>query len=101
MVPFPRAKRNGRVAGHRAAIGVRTREERRLEDTAASGHSSPVLTATRIFVTAHTPEKEQYKLFVICLDRQTGKTLWQREVPRTREGTAAERQRTGVTQPGH
>src|SRR5258708_3215370 len=52
------------------------------------GHSSPVLTRTRIFVTAHTPikdktkDKDNYQLFVIALDRQTGKTLWQREVPR-------------------
>ncbi|HEX5885668.1 MAG TPA: PQQ-binding-like beta-propeller repeat protein [Pyrinomonadaceae bacterium] len=43
------------------------------------GHSSPVLTRDRIFVTAHDKEK----LFVICLDRQTGKILWQREVPRS------------------
>jgi outer membrane protein assembly factor BamB len=50
------------------------------------GHSSPVLTRDRIFVTAHTNEKENYKLLVICLDRQTGKALWQREVPRTRTG---------------
>lgn len=50
------------------------------------GHSSPVLTSDRIFVTAHTKEKENHKLLVICLDRQTGKILWQREVPRTREG---------------
>jgi outer membrane protein assembly factor BamB len=47
-----------------------------------AGHSSPVLTSNRIFVTAHTKEK----LFVICLDRQTGKILWQREVPRAHEG---------------
>ena len=47
-----------------------------------AGHSSPVLTKDRIFVTAHTKEK----LFVICLDRQTGKILWQREVPRAHEG---------------
>jgi outer membrane protein assembly factor BamB len=46
------------------------------------GHSSPVLTRDRIFVTAHTKEK----LFVICLDRQTGKILWQREAPRTHTG---------------
>ena len=39
-----------------------------------AGHSSPVLTSDRIFVTAHTKEK----LFVICLDRKTGKILWQR-----------------------
>src|SRR5215470_4160673 len=47
-----------------------------------AGHSSPVLTDDRIFVTAHTKEK----LFVICLDRHTGKILWQREVPRAHEG---------------
>src|SRR5215510_4547814 len=38
------------------------------------GHSSPVLTRDRIFVTAHDKEK----LFVISLDRQTGKILWQK-----------------------
>jgi outer membrane protein assembly factor BamB len=46
------------------------------------GHSSPVLTRDRIFVTAHNNQK----LLVICLDRQTGKILWQREVPRTQAG---------------
>jgi len=50
------------------------------------GHSSPVLTRDRIFITAHSKEKENHKLFVICLDRQTGKLLWQREVARSREG---------------
>jgi outer membrane protein assembly factor BamB len=72
------------------------------------GHSSPVLTRDRIFVTAHEKSRQQtvnsrqqsggarqnsqsngkddYKLLVICLDRQTGKLLWQREVPRAREG---------------
>jgi outer membrane protein assembly factor BamB len=48
------------------------------------GHSSPVLTRDRIFVTAH--DKRNNKLLVICLDRQTGKILWQREAPRLREG---------------
>ena len=33
------------------------------------GHSSPVLTATRIFLTAHTAEKETYRLFVPACDR--------------------------------
>ena len=47
-----------------------------------TGHSSPVLTNDRIFVTGHVKEK----LFVIALDRQTGKILWQKEVPRVREG---------------
>jgi len=50
------------------------------------GHSSPVLTATRIFLTAHTAEKEAYKLLVLALDRKTGKLLWQREVPRRQPG---------------
>jgi outer membrane protein assembly factor BamB len=47
-----------------------------------AGHSSPVLTRDRIFVTAHDKDK----LFVIGLDRQTGKILWQREVPRSQAG---------------
>ena len=74
-----------------------------------AGHSSPVLTRDRIFVTAYSKqekangqrsaggeyahrrqespiEKENYKLLVIALDRQTGKILWQREVPRSRVG---------------
>src|SRR5256885_10720526 len=50
------------------------------------GHSSPVLTRNRIFLTAHSKDKDNHKLFVICLDRQTGKQLWQREVPRSRAG---------------
>ncbi len=78
------------------------------------GHSSPVLTRDRIFVTAYEKskqqtanrkqqsggnqqyahsreqaspiEKENYKLLVICLDRQTGKLVWQREVPRSGVG---------------
>ncbi|HKS11376.1 MAG TPA: PQQ-binding-like beta-propeller repeat protein [Pyrinomonadaceae bacterium] len=47
-----------------------------------AGHSSPVLTNDRIFLTAHNKEK----LFVIALDRQSGKLLWQKEVPRTQQG---------------
>jgi outer membrane protein assembly factor BamB len=47
-----------------------------------AGHSSPVLTDDRLFVTAHTTDK----LLVICLDRKTGKILWQREAPRTQQG---------------
>lgn len=47
-----------------------------------AGHSSPVLTHDRIFVTAHDKDK----LYVIALDRQTGKILWQREVPRAHSG---------------
>src|SRR5688572_21934922 len=68
------------------------------------GHSSPVLTRDRIFVTAYRKvptatakkhahafqaspiEKENYKLLVIALDRASGKIVWEREVPRTRTG---------------
>ena len=45
------------------------------------GHSSPVLSADRIFLTAF----EEDKLFVFTLDRATGKVLWRREVPRPRK----------------
>jgi outer membrane protein assembly factor BamB len=47
-----------------------------------AGHSSPVLTDDRLFVTAHTNDK----LLVLCLDRKTGKILWQREAPRAQQG---------------
>ena len=47
------------------------------------GHSSPVLTNDRIFITAYKTDK----LIVICLDRADGKIMWQREVskPRSQE----------------
>jgi outer membrane protein assembly factor BamB len=45
-----------------------------------AGHSSPVLTSDRIFVTAHDADK----LFVISIDRANGKVVWQREVPKPR-----------------
>jgi outer membrane protein assembly factor BamB len=46
------------------------------------GHSSPVVTRSRIFLTAHEGEK----LLVLGLERQTGKLLWRSEVPRDRQG---------------
>jgi outer membrane protein assembly factor BamB len=45
------------------------------------GHSSPVLTGDRIFLTAHEGKD---KLLVLCLDRSNGKTVWKREIPKTR-----------------
>lgn len=45
------------------------------------GHSSPVITADRIYLTA----VEQEKLFVFSLDRSSGRILWRREVPRPRK----------------
>ncbi len=50
------------------------------------GHSSPVLTASRVFLTAHTADKSDYALLVVALDRATGKELWRREVPRVNKG---------------
>jgi outer membrane protein assembly factor BamB len=47
-----------------------------------AGHSSPVLTRTQVFLTAHEAER----LLVLALDRATGRELWRREVPRTRKG---------------
>jgi outer membrane protein assembly factor BamB len=46
------------------------------------GHSSPVLTGPHVFLTAHQAET----LFVLALDRATGRELWRREVPRTGKG---------------
>ena len=45
------------------------------------GHSSPVLSRDRIFVTAF----EGSHLFVYCLQQADGKILWQREIQRPRE----------------
>ena len=51
-----------------------------------AGHSSPVFSRTRIFVTAHDGDKKSGKLVVIALDRKSGKELWRREVPRAKTG---------------
>src|SRR5688572_13617035 len=42
------------------------------------GHSSPVVCGERIFLTSAL-EKEQ-KRVLLCLDRRTGKTLWENTV---------------------
>jgi len=44
------------------------------------GHSSPALTRDRIFLTAARGDR----LVSICLDRRTGRILWEREAPRPR-----------------
>jgi outer membrane protein assembly factor BamB len=44
------------------------------------GHSSPALTRERIFLTAARGER----LVTICLDRSSGRILWERDAPRTR-----------------
>jgi len=56
------------------------------------GHSSPVVSGERIFLTAFEPQGavsniiwwRSGRLLVLCLDRQTGRILWQREVPAKR-----------------
>lgn len=50
------------------------------------GHSSPVFTDSHIFLTAHSAEKDAYKLFVIGLERKSGRQLWQHEIPRRQTG---------------
>jgi outer membrane protein assembly factor BamB len=45
------------------------------------GHSSPILSADRIFLTAFEGEL----LFTYSLSRETGEVLWRREAPRSRE----------------
>ena len=45
------------------------------------GHSSPALTRDRIFLTAARGNQ----LVTICLDRRTGKIVWERDAPRSRE----------------
>jgi outer membrane protein assembly factor BamB len=44
------------------------------------GHSSPILTDDRIFLTAY----DDKKLLVICLERSTGKELWRRGIIKNR-----------------
>ncbi len=44
------------------------------------GHSSPVLSDDRIFLTGYADER----LYVFALDRKSGGELWRREVPRPR-----------------
>ena len=44
------------------------------------GHSSPILSRDRIFLTAVDKEK----LYLIAMDRRTGRIVWQRESPRNR-----------------
>jgi outer membrane protein assembly factor BamB len=74
-------------------IAPRTNAAWRTEVPAA--HSSPIIYGDRIFLTGAAHGKrtqlapgrvidEGGKLYTICLDRRTGKMLWQREAPRPR-----------------
>lgn len=42
------------------------------------GHSSPCISGKRIFLTSY--DKDVPSVAVVCLDRGTGKTLWEREI---------------------
>jgi outer membrane protein assembly factor BamB len=46
-----------------------------------AGHSSPVLAGGAIFLTAYDPAR----LYVLCLDRESGALRWKAEVPRPRQ----------------
>src|SRR5688572_23751062 len=56
------------------------------------GHSSPVIWGNKIFVTTAIPVgatdeyapniRKEHKLLIMCLDRNTGKVLWERS-PKT------------------
>jgi outer membrane protein assembly factor BamB len=45
-----------------------------------AGHSSPIVAGDKIFLTGH----DGAKIFLIALDRASGKEAWRREVPRPR-----------------
>lgn len=51
------------------------------------GHSSPVLSATSIFLTAFDGDE----LFTYCISRETGKVTWKRLAPRARKVKRDER----------
>lgn len=44
------------------------------------GHSSPAVVGQRIFVTAGQKTKDRAVLWLCCLERATGKTVWQTEL---------------------
>jgi outer membrane protein assembly factor BamB len=47
-----------------------------------AGHSSPVLTASQVFVTGFSDDR----LMVLAFDRASGRELWRRELARPRKG---------------
>ena len=59
------------------------------------GHSSPVLTPDRIFVTG----QQDGRLLTLALDRSSGSVLWQREAPRPREQALHERNSPAASTP--
>src|ERR1017187_1373579 len=47
-------------------------------DLPGLGHASPIVCGDRVFTVSALPEAQERLL--LCLDRQTGKTLWQQTV---------------------
>ncbi len=54
-----------------------------------TGESTPIVSGNRIFLTCHTPMKADAEagqtVLGMCFDATTGKELWRRELPATRE----------------
>jgi outer membrane protein assembly factor BamB len=54
-----------------------------------TGESTPIVFGNRIFLTCHTPMKADAEsgqaIYGMCFDVATGKELWRRELPATRE----------------
>ena len=74
---------NGTGVSGATDLPVRLDPDRNLWKTSLPpGHSSPVLTPDRIFVTAHEGDAR----LVLCLDRRHGAILWRRQVPRVHAG---------------
>lgn len=74
---------NGTGVGESANLPVEFGPSRNViwKTALSPGHSSPILSGTRIFLTAY----EADKLMTIALDRATGRILWRREAPRSRK----------------
>lgn len=76
--------RGPRGDGHSAETGVPVRWSR-TENIAwatalpGKGHSSPIVFGDRVFVTAALEDEQQHLL--LCLDRTTGRVLWERRRP--------------------
>ena len=81
LADVSRPQRVRRLGHEEPAGGVWSGQEHCLENGSPPGHSSPVLSGNRIYLSGVDGEK----LFVFCLERESGKILWRREVPRPRK----------------
>ena len=74
---------NGSGVAETAGLPVRFGPEQNVvwKTAVPPGHSSPVLSGGRLFLTAIEDEK----LYTLCLSRATGQELWRRECPRPRK----------------